>query len=148
MKLTQTPQNLEKLMQSLALLDAILCENWENRYYSFNTRWNEETGERMGSMRNGSGDHYYCLYTKDGVILKGFAHEKELANYTNDSQIKNNFYAQVPEEFQSLVSEPAFETDDFTFCIWRLNSGKEWQQQAEVKNHLNSYQPIHRMIPV
>jgi hypothetical protein len=40
--------------QSLAMLDAIVCADWEYRYFSFD----EESGpgQALASMRNGSGD--------------------------------------------------------------------------------------------
>jgi hypothetical protein len=36
------------------MLDAIVCPEWEHRYYSFNANWAAD--EVMGSMRDGSGD--------------------------------------------------------------------------------------------
>jgi hypothetical protein len=44
---------LRALLQSMAMLDAILSPEWEGRYYSFNIRWS--AGEQMGSMRGWSG---------------------------------------------------------------------------------------------
>ena len=38
-------EGLLKLHQSLATLDAILCPEWEFRYFSFNDHWDE--GERL-----------------------------------------------------------------------------------------------------
>jgi hypothetical protein len=57
-------------MQSLALLDAILSPDWEYRYFSFDSRWGPS--ERMGSMRNGQGDHWFALFSSAGCWLKGF----------------------------------------------------------------------------
>lgn len=50
---------LRRIAQSLAVLDAILCPDWEYRYYSFNSRWG--FGDEMASMRNGSGDEWFPL---------------------------------------------------------------------------------------
>jgi hypothetical protein len=52
-----TTETLRKLTQSLAMLDAILMPEWDNRYYSFNSKWAEN--EQMASMRNGQGDGWY-----------------------------------------------------------------------------------------
>jgi hypothetical protein len=41
-------EDLRKLTQSLAMLDAIMSPEWEYRYYSFNSKWDE--GEMMASM--------------------------------------------------------------------------------------------------
>ncbi len=61
------------ITQSLAMLDAILCPEWEYRYYSFNSAWGPS--EEMASMRNGSGDDWFLLLDATGAALKGFAHE-------------------------------------------------------------------------
>jgi hypothetical protein len=42
---------LRRLTQSLAMLDAIICPEWNSRYYSFNCNWS--AGEAMASMRKG-----------------------------------------------------------------------------------------------
>lgn len=59
-------EDLRKLTQSLAMLDAIMSPEWEYRYYSFNSKWGE--GEMMASMRNGSGDEYFILFDSHGAI--------------------------------------------------------------------------------
>ena len=52
-------EKLRRLLQSMAMLEAILLPEWEYRYYSFNARWAE--GEQMGSMRDGSGNDFFAL---------------------------------------------------------------------------------------
>jgi hypothetical protein len=118
--------SLKDLSQSLALLDAILSPQWDLRYYSFNSRWNE--GEEMASMRDGCGDEYYMLFTSAGAILKGFAHESSMTPYrVNPPQIWPGVLDNVPEEFASFLSEPAFALEDTTFCIWRRHTDDQWQ---------------------
>ena len=53
--------DLKRLMQSMAMLDAILSPKWHFRYYSFNSKW--ENSSQMGSMRNGSGDNFHALFS-------------------------------------------------------------------------------------
>ncbi len=67
---------LRRLTRSLAMLDAILCTDWESRYYSFNSKWAD--GELMASMRNGSGDQWFALFTEAGVAIHGLAHESPM----------------------------------------------------------------------
>lgn len=62
---------LKALLQSMAVLDAILERDWQFRYYSFNAAWAAD--EQMGSMRNGSGDEFFALFNAAGCWLKGFA---------------------------------------------------------------------------
>ena len=54
-------EELRRLTQSLAMLDAIMTAEWEYRFYSFNCRW--DTDEMMASMRDGSGDHWFLHFT-------------------------------------------------------------------------------------
>ena len=67
---------LRRLTRSLAMLDAILCREWEFRYYSFDTNWSN--GELMASMRDGSGDRWFALFNDVGVALHGVAHESAM----------------------------------------------------------------------
>jgi hypothetical protein len=48
---------LKSHLQSFAVLDSILSPEWEFRYYSFNSDWDENTS--LASIRNGSGDHVF-----------------------------------------------------------------------------------------
>lgn len=119
-------ESLRKLSQSLAMLDAILSPEWEARYYSFNSKW--DTDEMMASMRNGEGDEYYVLFNKDGAIIKGFAHESPMSPFSNKPvKIWKGVLEDVPKEFQSFLSEPAFALEETTFCIWRKYIDSSWQ---------------------
>jgi len=120
---------LEKLTQSLAMLDAILSPEWEYRYFSFNAKWDPGSEERMASMRNGSGDEYFLWFGGAGAILKGFDHESPMSTWNHP---QNNVWPgvldHVPEEFSSFLAEPAFNMKDTTFCIWRTGSGSGWRR--------------------
>lgn len=59
--------DLRDLCRSLAMLDAILCPDWEGRYYSFKAGW--AAGEEMASMRNGSGDEYSIVFSAAGAYV-------------------------------------------------------------------------------
>lgn len=71
--------SLRRTLRAMAMLDAILCREWQFRYYSFNTTW--AAGEQMGSMRNGSGDEFFAYFGSAGCWLKGFAHEYPMTPY-------------------------------------------------------------------
>lgn len=118
--------SLRALSQSLAMLDAILSPEWESRYYSFNSNWDED--EMMASMKNHAGDEYFILFTKTGAIIKGFDHESSMSPYrTEPSKVWKGVLDSVPEEFQSFLNEPAFSIEDTTFCIWRRYTDPAWQ---------------------
>ena len=120
-------KELEKISQAIAMLDAILSPEWESRYYSFNAKWGEK--ERMASMRNGAGDDYFILFDEVGAIIKGFAHESPMTPYLNErKEIWPGVLTNVPKEFSSFLSEPAFSLEDTTFCIWRKHTDLFWQR--------------------
>jgi len=109
--------------QALAMLDAIISPEWEDRYYSFDTNWSE--GEEMASMRNGSGDDWFILFTHFGAAIKGFAHETTIAR---DKSYINNIQSQIPQEFSSFLTEPAFSMDYASFCFWRKAEESSWNK--------------------
>jgi hypothetical protein len=118
--------DLRALMQSMAMLDAILCPEWDLRYYSFNSRWSK--GKQMGSMRNGSGDDYFALFNASGCFLKGFDHESPMTPYDREpKEVWPGVLDEVPSEFDTALNEPAFSMEDTTFCIWRRYTDRRWQ---------------------
>lgn len=112
--------------QSVAMLDAVVMEDWEYRYYSFDAHWGDN--EMRASMRDGSGDWYFILFNAAGAIIKGFAHESTMAGYAVDSgQVWPGVLDQVPPEFEEVLNDPAFVTEETTFCIWRKYDDPKWQ---------------------
>lgn len=65
---------LQNICKSIAVLDAIISQEWEYRYYSYNYQWGEN--EEFFEMRNGEGDQMLILFREDGCVINGFAHEK------------------------------------------------------------------------
>jgi hypothetical protein len=117
---------LKRLMQSMAMLDAILSPEWQYRFYSFNSKWAK--GEQMGSMRNAMGDDLCALFTKDGCFLKGFVHTAPMTPYANRPQkVWPGVLDSVPAVFARGLNEPAFSMADTTFCIWRQYHDDRWQ---------------------
>lgn len=116
---------LRRLLKSLATLDLIICPEWEYRYYSFNSKWDEN--EQMGSMRNGSGDEFFAWFTKAGCFFKGFDHECEMSSWATDNQLPwPNVYEGVPDSLRAALNEPAFSIGSVSFCFWRLYGDKMW----------------------
>jgi hypothetical protein len=120
-------EGLRRTLQSMAMLDAILCPEWEFRYYSFNAAW--AAGEQMGSMRNGSGDEFYAHFGAAGCWLKGFAHEYPFSPYRDDGSVEvwPGVLDSVPAEFAACLREPAFDVGNATFCVWRRYGDRNWQ---------------------
>ena len=116
--------DLIKLTKSIAMLDAILCEEWEYRYYSFNSRW--DNGQMMASMRDGAGDHYFIWFGEVGAAIKGFAHESFMSPYRHDGEVLPGVLDGVPSEFHDFLNEPAFSMQDTTFALWRRKRDSSW----------------------
>jgi hypothetical protein len=110
------------------MLDAIICPEWEYRYYSYNSKWGEN--EEMASMRNGCGDDWFMLFDPHGAVLKGFAHEYPLAG---DVSFAARIQQTVPAVFASFLHEPAFSMDMASFCIWRRRTDPTWSIVSPAK---------------
>jgi hypothetical protein len=112
-----SPVELERTCKGLAALDAMACAEWQDRYYSFNHAWNETGTERMASMRNGSGDEWFVLFTPAGAFVKAFWHEYPPENV-------DAVYAGMPATLAPHLKEPAFSVHDVTFGGW--HDGTAW----------------------
>ena len=92
-------EDIRKASQSLAMLDLILVQEWEYRYFSFNSIW--DSGEMMASMRNGEGDEYFILFSKNGIAGKIFLKDIEITQSQDVLQM-------IPEEFNSYEEAVEF----------------------------------------
>ena len=117
---------LKRISQSIATLDAIMMDEWDYRYFSFDANWGD--GETLASMRDGSGDSYSILFNSFGAIIKGYGHESEMAAYTVDSgKVWPGVLDELPPEFEAVLTDPAFVAEETSFCIWRKYSDSKWQ---------------------
>lgn len=116
-----------ELTRALAVLDAVMSEDWESRYYSFDAAWDK--GERMASMRNGSGDDWFCWFGAPGSAIVGFAHESPMSPYAQDPPaLWPGLLDDIPDVFRApVLDEPAFSISDTTFVIWREPDDPAWQ---------------------
>jgi hypothetical protein len=112
---------LRRLLQSMAMLNAIIQPNPVYRDYSFNAHWAQ--GQMMGSMNNGSGDEFFALFTGHGAFLKGFDHESCASRIPSQQ-----FYRELPAQFEPCTREPAFSPEYVTFCLWRFIEQPGWSR--------------------
>jgi hypothetical protein len=110
--------------QSLAALDAVLSPDWEDRCYSYDASWSE--GEQLASMRGGSGDGWFARITRGGIVVHGLAHES--ADFVPGAP-KPWVFGQLPPELgATFLAEPAFDTANSTFCLWRSADARQWSR--------------------
>ncbi|MFE3192446.1 hypothetical protein ACFXHA_25780 [Nocardia sp. NPDC059240] len=105
--------------RAMAMLDAVLSPEWGDRYYSFNCRWSD--GEEMASMRDGSGNDWFIVFSGAGAYGRGFDHERGS---------EPTAFEKVPAVFSPYVAEPAFADHDgsplATACFWREPHDGDW----------------------
>lgn len=107
-----------KTCQSLAVLDAILMQEWQYRYFSFNAAWDDH--QSMASMRDGCGSHYYLLFDRQKNSCVGKLYDKLL-----DVIILSDQKDLVA--FEDFAKEPAFEQDATTLFFYITKEDFKWQ---------------------
>jgi len=132
------PEQLLNRCRALSALDLILSPEWEYRYYSFNSRWGP--GEKMASMRNGSGDEWWMVFSDAGwTAMKGLAHESPSAG-EEPEELSRALQAACPADLRGFAHEPAFDWDHTGFCYFHPVDGKDWQRANDLTSfgHLES----------
>ena len=110
-------KSLETICKAISVLDAIISQEWQYRYYSFNSKW--DTNERCLQMQNGSGEEMHILFLEDGCAINGFAHEYE---QKDKAKLTNN----LPTIFNDFIFGEPVKSIGTTFCLWTTEL-KNWQ---------------------
>ena len=108
---------LQKLCRSISVIEAILCEHWLDRYYSYNSKWADQ--EEFCEMKNGQGDSLQILFHNDGCVINGMTHEF----YPKD---KSKLTQGLPKIYNDFVFGEPVHSIGTTFCIW-TNNENSWQ---------------------
>lgn len=108
---------LQKICKAISVLDAIISQEWEYRYYSYNNTWDDD--EEFFEMRNGSGDQMLILFRQDGCVINGFAHEY-------DQHDKQKLTKNLPSIFNDFIFGEPVKTIGTTFCLWTTEQ-RNWQ---------------------
>ncbi|MEU4063363.1 hypothetical protein AB0F25_13165 [Streptomyces wedmorensis] len=123
-------EELRDHSRGLAMLEAVLCPEWESRYYSFDAHWSDH--EQLASMKDGQGDEYTIVLSPAGAFARVFAHESPLSPFGElaDGQTWPGVLDGVPEAFREYLTEPAFTDEDgvhvTTACLWREPADTAW----------------------
>lgn len=116
--------NLQRICKAISVLDSIISQEWQFRYYSYNSKWSEN--EECLQMRNGSGDEIHILFLDKGCAINGFAHEFE-------EKDKTKLTKNLPEIFDEFIFGEPVESIGTTFCLW-ITESKDWKV-GELENH-------------
>ena len=118
--------DLKRLLQSLAVLDLIMCTEKSHRSYSFNNLLGEN--EQVGVMQRENGDSFHAWFTKNGCFFRGNKHDSKMSSCLNTPKKPwQGIYTGVPDTFKRALSEPSFSIDDVSFCFWRQYSDEGWK---------------------
>ncbi|MFH6960531.1 hypothetical protein ACHRV1_24285 [Flavobacterium aquidurense] len=116
-KLLPAKNSLQHICKAISVLDAIICPEWEYRYYSYNSKWGE--GEEFSEMRDGSGDLMQLLFLENSCVINGFAHEFQFNKKTDLTQ-------NLPEIYNNFIFGEPVASYGTTFCLWTNETGN-WQ---------------------
>lgn len=105
---------LQTICKAIAVLDAIISQEWEYRYYSYNKKWTDD--EEFSEMRNGQGEHMLILFRQDGCVINGFDHE--LYDFEEELPSKLQLTHELPERFNEFMIGEPVKSIGTTFCIW------------------------------
>ena len=121
--LTEIPckNELQKLCQSISVIDAILSQDWEYRYYSYNKNW--DINEEFFEMRNGHGDQMQILFLKNSSIINVFSQEKGTQN-------KDNLAKDLPSQYKDFMFGEPINSIGTSYCFWSDEDGN-WQTNQD-----------------
>ncbi|MCD0475955.1 hypothetical protein LPB87_16265 [Flavobacterium sp. EDS] len=122
-KLLPNKNSLQHICKAISVLDAIMCQEWEYRYYLYNSKWAED--EEYFGMRDGAGDLMDILFLENHCVISGFAHEFQ---YNQKSDLTKN----LPEIYNQFIFDEPVATNGTTFCLW-TNETKNWEV-GEIKD--------------
>lgn len=117
-------KKIQTICKAISVLDAILSQEWEYRYYSYNNKWADK--EEFCEMRDGSGNQMLILFRQDGCVINGFAHEYQ-------QQEKENLTKNLPSIFNEFIFGEPVKTIGTTFCI--LTTEEQNWQTGTIENY-------------
>lgn len=110
-------EKLQTICKAICVLDAILSQEWQYRYYSYNNKWTEN--EEFFEMRDGLGNQVLILFRQDGCVINGFAHKYK-------QQEKQKLTRDLPSIFEEFIFGEPVKTIGTTFCVWTTEQ-KKWK---------------------
>ncbi len=120
---------LQERCRAVAMLDAVLCPEWDSRRYSYTPDWGG--GSSAAEIRNGSGDDSFIVFAPAGGFIRGFEHESPMSPWRTDPPTQwPGLTDGLPEVFAEFLTESAFALEGVfaaTYCLWRQQHDTSWQ---------------------
>ncbi len=117
-------KELQKICKAISVLDAILMQEWQYRYYSYNSKWS--VGEEFFEMRDGVGNHLLILFKKEGCVINGTHSDIKFPNIEIVTK-------HLPKHFHEFIFGQPVKSQGTNFCIW-TNENEKWETQIKDKN--------------
>ncbi|MDG1332583.1 MAG: hypothetical protein P8P74_09655 [Crocinitomicaceae bacterium] len=149
LNLLPNPKELQQICRSISAIEAIICPEWQYRYFSYQKDWSET--EEVCEMRNGQGDQMLILFSPQGVCINGFAKHSEMNGWKNirveekksltsklfkskketktilTQEIAKGVLDILPEVFNGFIYDEPIKSIGTTFCIWRILKNTNWK---------------------
>ncbi len=109
--------HLQKISKAISVADAILSQDWQDRYYSYQSKWSDN--EEFCEMRDGEGGQMLLLFHPQGCVINGMDHEHYPKN-------KEKLTKGLPEIYNDFIFGEPVNSIGTTFCIWTNEIGL-WQ---------------------
>jgi hypothetical protein len=121
------PSTLRRRGRALAMLDAILCPEWEYRYHSHDAQ--RRPGHEVTAMRNGSGDGYWIVHAPAGVLVLGFARQSPRSPWRQaPPRPWPGLLDDVPAALRSYLDDVRLDgVPAVTACAWRVPPDAVWR---------------------
>lgn len=113
--------DLQRVCKGISALEIIMSEDWDIRYYSYNSEWGEK--EEVFEMRNGSDQHMLILFGLNGCAISGV--DEELYDWERDIPKIEDITLGLPGDFHEFMYGEPVKSLKSTFCIWTVNDA-EW----------------------
>ncbi len=119
------PRTLSNRAMALAMLDAIICPEFQYRYFSYDAAWSDNT--QVAVMRNGDGDHWFLHLSSEGAALKGYV---QALPRGGARAMALEVQRRAPDEFGAFLHEPAFAMDAVSYFYFRRSADPAWSKVA------------------
>lgn len=126
----QPVNDLKDICKKLSLIEAIICEEWQDRYYSYDKSWNKDGKEECFIMRDGCGDEFLIVFRENTAIINGFAHESQISQFKleNNQKVWKGILNDIPTNVLNTISIEPFLSIGTTFLLW--NNGTKWETNS------------------
>ena len=135
-------KTLKGRFMQLVALDIVMIPHDESWLRLYSKIVDSDGQLDIFKIDNGAGDHLFIVFSENGCIMKGFDHESEFSPHQRDDfSVWEDIYDETPKHLLDLLSDPMFEKDEVTFCIWRGNNDSDWLTGTIINpdNHDNGF---------